>query len=137
MHSTDTPLADLATLAALERLASDAEGPRWANAYRRAADHYRAGIRPIALPEKWLVPSASQAGVWYEVARRGDRCACKACGSGCWHAALAIGVELSYEYLDQGLVGAPEPIDLGSPALSLGQRIARARAERLVDLQTW
>lgn len=136
MHNTDTPLTNLATLAALERLASDAEGPRWANAYRRAADHYRAGTRPIALPEKWLVPSASQAGVWYEVARRGDRCACKAGSSGCWHAALAIGVELSYEYLDAGLVGAAEP-EPEPATLGIGQRIARARAERVVDMQTW
>jgi len=133
MHSTDTPLTDLATLAALERLASDAEGQRWANAYRRAADHYRAGIRPIALPEKWLVPSASQAGVWYEVARRGGRCACKAGSSGCWHAALCVGVELSYEYLDAGLVGAAEP-EPEPATLGIGQRIARARA-RVADVR--
>ena len=135
MSNTPSPI-DLAVEAALERLASDAEGQRWANAYRRAADHYRAGVRPIALPEKWLVPSASQAGVWYEVARRGDRCACRAGSSGCWHAALAIGVELSYEYLDAGLVGAAEP-EPEPATLSIGQRIARARAERVVDMQTW
>lgn len=135
MSNTPSPI-DLAVEAALERLASDAEGPRWANAYRRAADHYRAGVRPIALPDRWLVPSASTAGVWYEVARRGDRCACRAGSSGCWHAALAIGVELSYEYLDAGLVGAAEP-EPEPATLSIGQRIARARAERVVDMQTW
>ena len=132
MSNTPSPI-DLAVEAALERLASDAEGPRWANAYRRAADHYRAGIRPIALPEKWLVPSASQAGVWYEVARRGGRCACKAGSSGCWHAALCVGVELSYEYLDAGLVGAAEP-EPEPATLGIGQRIARARA-RVADVR--
>ena len=132
MHP-DTPLTDLAVLAALERLSADAEGPRWSNAYRRAADAYRAGVRPIALPDRWLVPSASTPGLWYEVARRGGRCACKAGHTGCRHAALVVGVELSYEYLDQELVGERAPAT--EPAtLSLGQRIARQR-ERVASVR--
>jgi len=101
-------LADRAGLGELERLgeyarqSADVASPsdrsffrRWANAYRHAAEHYRAGVRPVRAGSGWQVVSASRQGHSYRVTVNG--CSCPSHNQGCWHAALVVGVEAGHD----------------------------------------
>ena len=114
--TTDLSTIETTIAAALERLGNEhqrsadtAENKdahrffvRWAGAFRKAHYAYKHdGVRPESTPLGcWLVPSATRAGRVHQVDKTGH-CTCEAKNQGCWHAALAVGIEVGMDDLDR------------------------------------
>ena len=114
-NAADLPLIDRCIVAALEELERNAQREvtselitdpaerafyrRGANAYRKALLAFLQGTRPVSDGRgEWLVSSQSRGGVVHRVDRL-NSCTCEAgtAGQACWHAALALGVEIGWE----------------------------------------
>lgn len=118
---SDQPITDSCIAFALERLATEAERDtdtadplerkffrRWAGAYRKSLFNFLQGTRPVAAPSGgWLIASATRSAV-HQVAADGY-CSCEAQGQGCWHAALALGMEI-------GTQAAQDPFEIAMHA---------------------
>src|SRR5690242_503295 len=66
------------------------------NAFVKAAYHWGRGVRPVATPRGWIVPSGSRAGMVHEIVTHGG---VWVCGPSCeardafhWHTALVAGI---------------------------------------------
>ncbi len=151
---TEPLTSEAAVMAALERLADENAGharvarragetedaryfQRAANAYLRAAEEWRKGVRPERTTAGgWRLPSRSD-GQPHLLTMDGDWvCSCKAGASMHWASALIIGMEVAYEDLDRFDGG--DAAEEGTPAtfivttierqtITLGARIAQAR----------
>jgi hypothetical protein len=106
---------DLAILAALERLSeshaqyarnaiirddksSAALFTRESNAYARALGYYQAGVRPVATPHGYVLPSQRPGEAPHQLTLDGDwTCTCPAGESMHWAKALIIGIEVAHD----------------------------------------
>lgn len=138
--SEPTTTTESAVCGALERLAEEnaqsartarAEGvkedarffQRSANAYVKALQFYRAGLRPSPTERGgWLLPSQRAGEPPHLLRMDGDwTCTCAAGESMHWAKALIIGIEVALDDLDRY-------DDCGETAAGLGRRLAVARA---------
>jgi hypothetical protein len=116
---------------------------RAANAYAKALSFYRTGLRPTPTATGYLLPSQRTGEAPHLLTKDGDWiCSCPAGESMHWAKALIIGIEVGYDDLAQLASDTGEAVPPDQPPdefpdvgpiepLSLGQRLAQARAARI------
>jgi hypothetical protein len=99
---------------------------RWAGAFRKALYRWLQGVRPEQTPGgAWLVTSATRLETVHQVERSGE-CTCEAQNRGCWHSAIATGIETAYDDMDRFDGGdteqrGPIVVSIDPDGLSLGR----------------
>ncbi|HEU4322005.1 MAG TPA: hypothetical protein VFS21_02545, partial [Roseiflexaceae bacterium] len=109
--------ADSPTATAAQRAEAQAEARQVASAQRE----FLGGRRAVEVERGvWSVPSATRAGVAYEV-RLGERavCSCPRRASGCWHVQLASATERAPDLIHDPAPIAPALLPPAPPASTL------------------